>query len=189
MTASRCERGDCDRPIKAHGLCQLHYDKERARHRHREDRVLPTRARNRAVAALIRAHPEEFKERLAKSLADVHAEHALIVELAKEHGVDVTNDARVFRLRRGPTGDDEQIEDRAILQPAESGCPACHRTHDRGHFCPECGTTLGQPVERGTSPKPLRDRAEELLKQRAAEAEAELASWDPPLPGTYARSH
>lgn len=171
----RCERS-CGRPVKAHGLCQMHYDRERSRHRHREDRVLATRARNRANAALIKAHPDEFVELLAKSTEEVQAEHARIVALAEEAGVEVADAKRVFRLKRGPAAEDEEPEDRAQFAPP--GCGFCSRAHERGHACPECGTTLGMPVERATSPKPVRDLADEIIRRRAAETEQVLAGYE-----------
>lgn len=178
MTAtSTCERASCDRPVKAHGVCQMHYDRERSRHRHREDRVLATRARNRANAALIKAHPAEFAALLMTANDEVREEHARIVAFAEEMGVDV-DDQRVFRLRRGPVAEDEAAEDRAQLQPHEAECSFCSRVHDRGHDCPECGTTLGMPVERSTSLPDVRTSAADLIRRREAETAAALATWD-----------
>lgn len=175
-----CERGDCGRDVKAHGMCQMHYDRERQRHsRRREDRVLATRARNRATAALVKAHAEEFADLLTSAAEQVREEHARIVALAEEMGVEV-DDKRVFRLKRGPAAEDQAVEERAELQPHEYECSFCSRVHERGHGCPECGTTLGMPVERATSRPDLRTSADHLIKQRERETAAALSAWDEP---------
>jgi 8-oxo-dGTP pyrophosphatase MutT (NUDIX family) len=174
----KCSQGGCDRPIKAHELCQMHYDRHRSRHgRRREDRVLPTRARNRATAALIKAHADEFKTLYDEALASVTAEDARVRALAEEMGVDVSNDGAVFRLKRGPVAEDEDVEDRALLTD-EPSCRFCATAHDRGHSCPECGTTVGMPVERATSTKDVREHADALAKARAAEVDSTLAEYD-----------
>lgn len=135
----KCERGGCERPIKAHGLCQMHYDRERGRHRHREDRVLPTRARNRAVSELIRLHKDEFEELYATALRTVREEHERIAKLAKEHGVEVADARRIFRLKRGPAAEDQEPEDRVQLTSTDSSCVACGTFHAAGHAC-ACAT-------------------------------------------------
>jgi hypothetical protein len=152
----KCEVGGCDREVKAHAQCQMHYDRERGRHRKREDRVLPTRARNRAVAALIKEHPEEFAKYLASALAEVQAEHQRIVALAKEQGVEVADARRVFRLKRGPVADDENVEDRAqFADPVQ--CPSCDGYHESAHACPACAERQRTPDK---SPK---ERIRDLL--------------------------
>lgn len=178
-TSHQCNRGDCDRPVKARGLCQMHYDRERAPRRVREDKVLPTRARHRAVAGLITAHPEEFRDLYEQALEQVTAEDEELRRLAAEHGVELADDRRVFRLRRGPAAADEDPLDRAQLtEPAEHTCSACSRVHNRAHACPECGTTLGQPVERATSTRQAKALADEIVARRAAETAALLEEWD-----------
>lgn len=139
--------------------------------------MLATRARNRATAALVKAHTKEFADLLTSATQQVHEEHARIVAMAEEMGVEV-DDKRVFRLKRGPAPEDEPAEDRAQLAPNETQCACCSRVHERDHACPECGTTLGQPVERSTSVAPLRDKAQVLIKQRERETAAALSTWD-----------
>lgn len=175
---NKCSHAGCDRPVKAHELCQMHYDRHRSRHgRRREDRVLPTRARNRATSALVKAHVEEFQRLYEAALADVQAEHARLVAFAEEQGVEVSKDGQVLRLKRGPVAEDETVEERALLND-EPACKFCARAHDRGHACPECGTAVGMPVERATSTKDVRDLADRIVKERAAETAETLAAWD-----------
>lgn len=175
---NKCEHSGCERPVKAHGLCQMHYDRDRSRSgRRREDRVLAVRARNRANAALIKAHPEEFTYLLTQANQEVQAEHARIVAMAQELGVEPTTDGQIFRLKRGPVAEDQELEDRVELtNPTVCGC--CSRVHERNHACPECGTTLGMPVERATSTPEVRKHAAELIRQRERETAAVLASYD-----------
>lgn len=178
MSAARCSQAGCDRRVKALELCQMHYDRHRSRHgRRREDRVLPTRARNRATAALIKAHAEEFQRLYDDALAAAAEEDARIRAVAEQVGAEVSNDRQIIRLKRGPVADDETPEDRALLMD-EPACSFCARTHDRGHSCPECGTTVGMPVERATSTKEVREHAEQVAKARERELSAVLAGYD-----------
>ena len=175
---TKCSHSGCDRPVKAHELCQMHYDRERSRAgRKREDRVLATRARNRANAALIKRHPDEFATLLQEATAAVQEEHERIVAMAQKMGVEPSNDRQVFRLKRGPVADDERTEDRVELSDP-TVCSCCSRIHERDHGCPECGTTLGMPVERATSPADVRTSAAVRAKTRERETADVLAEYD-----------
>lgn len=138
-TPEQCARGDCDRPAERRGLCRMHYDRERGpRHRHREDRVLANRARNRAVTALVKAHRAEFTRLLEAAKVQVATEHAELLMVAKAMGAEPTGDRQVVRLRPGPpTSDEDDISER-ITTP--STCDRCETYHQRGHACPVCGT-------------------------------------------------
>lgn len=138
----KCARGDCDRPAERKGLCRKHYDRERGpRHRHREDRVLANRARNRAVTALVKAHPVEFQMLLEAARAEVAREHAELLKVAVAMGAEPTGDRRVVRLRPGPpTSDEDSPADRIASGDTQRGCASCSRYHERGHGCPVCGT-------------------------------------------------
>jgi rubrerythrin len=175
-TLGICRDDACSRPVKCRGLCQMHYDRERAAHRTREDKVLPTRARHRALAALVEAHRDEFRELYDQALEDVAVEAEELRALAEAQGVELADQRRVFRLKRGPAGDDQDVLDR-IHQDQGHTCSACSRVHDRGHACPECGTTVGMPVERDTSKPEIRQHAKELVKQRASELDEVLDSY------------
>lgn len=154
----KCERGGCDRPVHARGMCSRHYNREvesaRPRHRHREDRVLASRARNRAVAALITAHRDEFEKLYADARAAVAEEHARLEELARANGLDPNNG--VVRLRVGPRPDDVPVEDR-IRERGPITCPHCSALHQDGHVCAECGITLEVLVEPPRGKRPVDD--------------------------------
>lgn len=95
-----CNAEDCDRPVRAKGLCQTHYDRMRSRGRvRRDDRTLINRARNRATAALIKAHQEEFTELLAKATSEVQQENEVIEAAARKVGVVPV---KTLRLKPGP---------------------------------------------------------------------------------------
>lgn len=147
-----CSRADCDDKAKAHGLCKRHYDRERGpRHRHREDRVLVTRARNRAHAELAKRHPDEYAEILEVKLADVRAQDAELRRVAEQIGAEPVRDGRVLRLKSGPPADDEDVTDRIVVVPA---CPRCDEYHANGHRCLHCGATPSRVI---------RDRAGAIL--------------------------
>lgn len=146
MGKARCERAGCDEVQKAHGLCQRHYDRERSGARgprRREDRVLTTRARNRAVARLIAKHPEEFDKLYHECLTKVQAEDAELRRVAAETGAVPTNDGQVLRLKRGPAAEDEEIVDRIDLTPH---CPECELYHVDGHHCLHCGALPSRAI-------------------------------------------
>jgi hypothetical protein len=148
---ARCERADCDEPQKAHGLCQRHYDRERSSARgprRREDRVLTTRARNRAVARLIMKHPEEFDRLYHECLTSVQAEDAELRRVAKQTGAEPTNDGQVLRLKRGPAAEDEEIVDR--IDPAPPPCRDCTTYHQSGHYCLHCGALPSREIDDGS---------------------------------------
>lgn len=105
-----CAIKDCERPTRVRDLCKIHYDRERGESRgRRDDTVLRTRARNRATAALLRAHREEFDALLEKYTVEVHQEHERLMQAAKEAGVEIKT---VARLRPGPHSEGEGVEAR-----------------------------------------------------------------------------
>jgi hypothetical protein len=113
-----CERPGCDRPHKAHGLCQQCYDAERggARngrpHRHR---FVEQTAKNKATAILIRGHRDEYRALVRQIREDLFAA-----------GVE----------RERPCDPDAEL-DRTMLLAAI--CSSCAGNHLRGHRCPSCG--------------------------------------------------
>lgn len=129
----------CDRAVKARGLCQRHYDRERARHRHRDDRLVHTRARNRAASELIQRHRVEFEDILVQKLVEAKAEHE---ELKASVG------RKVLRLMPGPRPDDQELVDRVTREVGR--CAKCRGFHADDHQCPVC-------VERAKQRRPLGD--------------------------------
>ena len=129
-----CERAGCTEPHKARGLCDKHYGRERG-HRSRPDRVLATRARNRATALLVAAHRDEFVTLLATCTVETQVEAARLAKLCEESGKDPWQG--IVRLRRGPKPDDQEPEDRIDLA-ATSSCDACAAFHRTGHACQAC---------------------------------------------------
>lgn len=135
-----CQRAGCDKPRKAHGLCPTHYNRERegARHRLRDDRILPNRARTRAVSRLIEAHREDFDRLLTVALAEVTEEARILAVLAAAEGVELTGDGQVWRFRPGPRPDDEDPIDRLRTDDGRA-CPSCLFFHDGGHCIDDLG--------------------------------------------------
>lgn len=144
MTAvqvARCDEADCARPVLAKGLCQTHYERSRERHRHRaydNDRAIQTRARNRATAALVKRHKDEFERLYDEMIEDVAQEMTTLRERAAERGVKA--ESGVVRLRPGTRPADEKPADR--LRQDVGRCPRCQQLHDAGHKCPSCGEEL-----------------------------------------------
>lgn len=105
-----CGVEDCGLVVAAHGMCRRHYDRERGKGRVRADRVLMNRARNRASAALIRAHREEFEELLVEAQAEVVAENDRLLAAARKAGIEVKGLSP--RLKPGPLGTEQSVEAR-----------------------------------------------------------------------------
>lgn len=149
MNRDTCERGSCDRPQVAHGLCRTHYGREydQSRHRHREGKVLRSRARSRAVTQLVAAHREEYDRLFAAAEIAVREEAARLAAIAAAAGAEVTGDRKVLRLRPGPASiDDEPVEDRVrLIQPVQ--CKTCDNFHESGHKCPTCEVPTGERAQ------------------------------------------
>lgn len=127
-----CDRADCDRPQKGNGLCQLHYDRERHRHRKPTSAaVLRRRARTRALQSLARLHPDEFRSLLAEHERIVKEENRLLRAEARAQ-------SDVVLLRPGPRPDDQEPIDRMSLTVPTTFCSHCSTYHASDHMCPEC---------------------------------------------------
>lgn len=96
-------------------------------------RMLRNRARNRASAALIHAHADEFARLFADELQRAEAEHQRLVAQAAADG---RPDAAVARLKPGPKRQDETD---TVQRLDVARCPSCHTHHDDKHVCPNCG--------------------------------------------------
>lgn len=128
-----CSRGGCLNDAVAKELCRSHYERERGRHRHRNDRILHNRARSQALTILRRRHPEEFTAleaecylRICEENDRVFDELAPVAQPAEEP----------IRLKPGPKPVDEEPLDRVSLATVQ--CKTCRSFHDRGHKCPAC---------------------------------------------------
>jgi hypothetical protein len=180
VTPVRCDRHDCDDPVKARGLCNKHYLRERDRPQRqttktREDAILRSRARARALAKLARLYPDEYQTIYQLVLQHVHKEAQALLAVAPDATIGPRG---VVLLRRGIVPTDQDIEDRIVLNPPGI-CPSCARVHDGGHHCPHCGAQLGEPrtgqrlrsdglidqvsVERAVRGEPVRLTPEERL--------------------------
>lgn len=144
QASAKCDRGSCDQPAAKRGLCTKHYERERGRHRHREDRVLPTRARNRAVSRLITAHREEFDRLYLAALAEVTQENEELKKACEANNAEPTNNKRIYRFKRGPKPEDEEPEDRIV--PAQLTCEQCDGYHAGGHRCLHCGSLPSRKI-------------------------------------------
>lgn len=179
-----CERGGCENVQKARGLCKKHYDRERGAppraHRHREDRVLALRARNRAVARLVKLHVEEFRALYEETIVEVLAEDVELRRVAEAMGAEPTDDRQVVRLKRGPAREDEEIADRIELGPA---CSQCEVYHGRGHHCLHCGALPSRAIVDSNRFSPILVPAE-LSDERlaAAIAKGERRRGPDPMP-------
>lgn len=181
MGKARCDRAGCDEPQKAHGLCQRHYDRERSSARgprRREDRVLTTRARNRAVARMIAKHPEEFDRLYHECLAKVQAEDAELRKVAAQTGAEPTHDGQILRLKRGPAAEDEEIVDR--IDPAPPPCELCSTYHDAEHHCLHCDATPSRLVDDGSGFNPMlvpADMTDERIKAAVERGKRQSKSY------------
>lgn len=146
-----CTAVGCDVAAVAKGLCRRHYGRERdrLRHRHRDDALLRTRARNRAVARLIDAHPDEFAELFAEEKVNAEREAEQLAAAAPQEPVSVqtlprasatvsVSAPRPVRLLSGPRPDDQAPVDR--IRADVGRCARCQAYHDRGHRCADCGS-------------------------------------------------
>jgi hypothetical protein len=127
VTTRTCERPCCDRPHKAHGLCQSHYDRERADHRRNHfDRLVMQRARQRATQALVRTHREEWAALVEAELAQAREQAARLGEVLLRPGRSSAAHAAAARVR--------------LLGMI---CPRCATEHGASHdACPRCGATV-----------------------------------------------
>lgn len=105
-------------------------------------RIVRVRARHRAVAALIKAHGDEFRN-LLNYFTDVVLEEsaelaaaaaAAAAEAEREHAHEV-DEPELPRLRPGPRRPGQVVKDRIDV----GRCPECVGYHDRGHRCAACG--------------------------------------------------
>lgn len=96
-----------------------------------QTRMLRNRARNRASAALVKAHPDEFERLYAIEFQKAEVEHQRLVTAAAGRP-----DADVARLKPGPKRSDE---DDVTQRLDVARCPSCHTHHDDKHVCPNCG--------------------------------------------------
>lgn len=126
-------------------------DRDRARPRQRKTlrRVLRVRANNRALAALRRAHPDEFDALYEEALAAVTEQHETFLagrdldggsETDDEETAVVGDDEVIPLLRPGPAVPGEPIETRIRTAPTVADCASCRSRHDRDHRCPVCGS-------------------------------------------------
>ena len=133
----RCGRLGCDKPHKAHGLCQSHYDRERADHRRNHlDRLVLTRARQRARQQLVQRHPDEFQE---------------LFKTERERALEQASRLGKVLLRPGRTAADQDEEDRVRL--LEFACPRCALGHVAAASedgCPLCGAALPDHLPGGS---------------------------------------
>lgn len=152
-----CSVDGCAERVACKGMCRLHYDRERGRnrHRHRDDALLRVRARNRAVARLIDAHPDEFADLFAeeKARAEVEADE---LEAAADRDkspspvmprpdvrtsgatASPTSPRKPIRLLTGPRPAGQRAVDR--IRDDVARCARCQTFHDQGHRCAECGS-------------------------------------------------
>lgn len=99
------------------------------------NRLLRTRARNRATAALIRAHSDEFRNLLDFFTDAAETEAVLLAERARDTGA-----GELPRLRPGPRRNRQEAEDRIKTMWAEVGkCSQCTSHHSHDHACENCG--------------------------------------------------
>lgn len=147
-----CSVDGCAQPVTCKGMCRRHYDRQRGRHRHRDDALIRTRARNRAVSRLIDAHPDEFADLFAEEKARAEAEAAELEAAFSRNLVsdpeaprpDVRTSGRPasprkpIRLLTGPRPADQRAVDR--IRDDVARCTRCQSFHDQGHRCAECGS-------------------------------------------------
>jgi hypothetical protein len=96
-------------------------------------RMVRTRARNRAMAALMTRHREEFERLYQQEFVDALQEHYTLAAEAAAAGFP---DAEVARLKPGP----KRREETSVIDRLDvARCPRCHTHHDEDHTCPTCG--------------------------------------------------
>lgn len=127
--------------------CCRERDRARPRQRRTVRRVLRVRANNRAMAALRRAHPDEFDALYDEALAAVLEQHENFLAAKAPEPADVVDelepdpvDDDIPLLRSGPAVPGEPIEARLLPAGAPASCDACRSRHERDHRCPVCGS-------------------------------------------------
>jgi Zn finger protein HypA/HybF involved in hydrogenase expression len=157
--------------------CNRDRDRARGGQRKTVRRVLRVRANNRALAALRRAHPDEFDALYEEALEAVIEQHEMFLANAQHHADPDDPDAespdpdtegwirpepargrypaavlhdveQIPLLRPGPAVPGEPVEAR-LKPPGESGCASCKSRHERGHQCPVCGSKPQVMVQAG----------------------------------------
>jgi hypothetical protein len=113
------------------------------------NRIVRSRARQRAIAELVALHREEFDELLERHMVYVSDEFDVLQSTAKAQR---RQDTDVPRLKPGP----RRIEEQSIVDRLDvARCPHCVKHHDRGHRCEVCGARPGEPLR---LPKDTRTR-------------------------------
>lgn len=115
-------------------VCDREYSRTRTRPR-TTDRMLRSRAVNRAMARLRDLHRDEYERLLAEELDAARAEAAKHAETAPKPD-DEHCAPPVPLLRPGPAAIGETGP---RLREDVGTCPLCVNRHDRGHVCPACG--------------------------------------------------
>lgn len=139
----KCERTDCPNDAVAKKLCRSHYERNRGRHRHRDDRILANRARSRALTILMDRHKGEYEviyvavyQQVLDEDAKVNADVAPTPKPATRARPTPPVPKPPVKLRPGPRPVDEAPLDRVDL--AKIQCKTCRSYHERGHKCPAC---------------------------------------------------
>lgn len=117
-----------------------------------DDKVLKTRARNRATVALVKAHKGHYNALYETALVEVYAEAEQLGTLTDP---DPHQPGRtVVRLKGGRRAIGETVLDRIREQ-----CTRCATYHEAGHECPTCAAARARktaPIVL-TRPAPLVD--------------------------------
>lgn len=104
----------CPEPVKARGHCSKHYDQRLRKRRWKgfssPEKLMRSRARNRATQVLIEQYAEDFKALYEYFLLAVYEEQSTLAEQAEARGFDIND----FRLKTGPRLPGESDEDRLI---------------------------------------------------------------------------
>lgn len=164
-----CEVTGCTSGVHAKNLCNRHYERQRERTQHREDQLLYQRARNRAIARLVKGHYDEFvvlweeekvvvaeeAQRLAAAVADgkvrLDTPAPSLRDTRNADPVTPPPPPRLPRLKSGPHPVDEPVESR--IREDVGRCPLCHEYHDGGHKEAVVRRPV-KPLDRGTKPIP-----------------------------------
>ena len=96
-------------------------------------RTIRNRARHRALQRLAAHHPRLFDQLYNEELGKAEQEHAILQAI----GAYTVPEGESVRLRPGPKREGQQVIERIDV----ARCQRCHTNHDRGHTCPNCGST------------------------------------------------
>jgi hypothetical protein len=122
-----CRTPSCQEPALAKGLCSRHYEQQR--HRHRDDQLLRTRARNRATKRVLDFCSELYAEFFEQELA---------IAKREQQDLELRGVPANARLKPGPKPKAESATLEERIREVGT-CISCINFHARGHICPSCG--------------------------------------------------